>query len=270
MRSGNSNGAAERLRLYAPHPPRMFGCVPAPERLILFDIDGTLLHAGGAPRRAFRRALVEHFGTEGAVATDDFSGKTDPQIVYELMTAAGFADDHIGERIAAVFEHYLAGLAVELASETGHRLYPGVEDLLPRLADDPRVLVGLVTGNVEEGARLKLAHFGLWELFRVGAFGSDDRERDHLPPIAVERARRLTGRAFAGTEVIIVGDTPADVRCARAAGALSVAVATGTPSREILAASAPDILLDSLEEWPDLLAEIGPAERSTETPARRA
>lgn len=248
----------------------MFDSVPAPERLILFDIDGTLLFAGGAPRRAFRRALVEYFGTEGEVARDDFSGKTDPQIVYELMTAAGFEDDHIAERIAAVFEHYLGGLETELRRETGHHLFPGVAELLPRLADDPRAVLGLVTGNVEEGARLKLAHFGLWELFRVGAFGSDDRVRDRLPPIAVERARGLTGRAFEGEEVVIVGDTPADIRCARASGALAVAVATGSPSRKALIAAEPDILLDSLEEWPDLLSELGLAENSTKTPARSA
>ncbi|MGH7550475.1 MAG: HAD family hydrolase [Gemmatimonadota bacterium] len=244
--------------------------MPALERLILFDIDGTLLHAGGAPRRAFRRALAECFGTEGAAASEDFSGKTDPQIVYELMTAAGFEDDHIAERIAGVFEHYLGGLAAELEQETGHRLFPGVAELLPRLADDQRVVLGLVTGNVVQGARLKLAHFDLWELFEVGAFGSDDRVRDRLPPIAVERARRRTGRAFEGEEVVIVGDTPADVRCARSSGALAVGVATGIPSRKVLAAAEPDILLDSLAAWPDLLVRLGLEERSFVTSARRA
>ena len=243
--------------------------MPAPERLILFDIDGTLLSAGGAPRRAFRRALAEFFGTEGAAATDDFSGRTDPQIVYDLMTAAGFGDGHIAERIAAVFERYVAGLAAELETETGHRLLPGVAELVPRLAEDPRVVLGLVTGNVETGARLKLAHFGLWDRFRVGAFGSDDRERDRLPPIAVERARELTGRSFAGEEVVVVGDTPADVRCARAVGAIAVAVATGPPGREALAASDPDFLLDSLEAWPDVATDIGLEDHPAETPARR-
>ena len=244
--------------------------MPAAERLILFDIDGTLLTAGGAPRRAFRRALTEFFGTEGAAATDDFSGKTDPQIVYDLMTAAGFGDNHIAERIAAVFESYVAGLAVELETETGHRLLPGVSELVSRLAEDPRVVLGLVTGNVETGARLKLNHFGLWDRFRVGAFGSDDRERDRLPPIAVERARELTGRSFVGEEVVVVGDTPADVRCARAAGAIAVAVATGPPGRDALAASDPDFLLDSLEAWPEVAAQIGLEDRRIETPARRS
>lgn len=244
--------------------------MPAQDRLILFDIDGTLLSAGGAPRRAFRRALTAYFGTEGAAATDDFSGKTDPQIVYDLMTAAGFGDNHIAERIAAVFESYVAGLAAELQRETGHRLLPGVAELVPRLAEDPRVVLGLVTGNIETGARLKLDHFGLWDRFRVGAFGSDDRERDRLPPIAIERARRLTGRSFERDGVVIVGDTPADVRCARAVGAIAVGVATGPLGRGVLAASDPDFLLDSLQGWPDVAAEIGLEDRPVQTPARRA
>lgn len=226
------------------------------KRLVLFDIDGTLLSAGGAPRRAFRRALTEHFGTEGGAATDDFSGKTDPQIVYDLMGAAGFGDDHIEERIAAFFARYLDELAAELRVETRHRLYPGVAELIPALAADPRVVLGLVTGNVRAGARLKLGHFGLWDAFRVGAFGSDDRRRDCLPSIAVQRAEAATGHRFEGFDVVVIGDTPADVRCARAAGAMAVAVATGRPDREVLAACEPDLLLDSLADWPDLLAEL--------------
>ncbi|MGH7566441.1 MAG: HAD family hydrolase, partial [Gemmatimonadota bacterium] len=112
-----------------------------PNRLILFDIDGTLLTAGGAPRRAFRRALIEHFGTDGDEARTDFSGKTDPQIVYELMGGAGFDDDRIEERIADLFEHYLEGLEQELEGETGHRLYAGAAEVVSSLADDPRVVL---------------------------------------------------------------------------------------------------------------------------------
>lgn len=100
--------------MYPPLGAATFDPVPRPNRLILFDIDGTLLTASGAPRRAFRRALIEHFGTDGDEAGTDFSGKTDPQIVYELMGGAGFDDDRIEERIAALFEHYLEGLELEL------------------------------------------------------------------------------------------------------------------------------------------------------------
>lgn len=233
-----------------------FRDVPDPDRLLLFDIDGTLLSAGGAPRRAFRRALIEHFGTDGDAENSDFSGKTDPQIVFELMNGAGFGDDHIEERIAAVFEHYLAGLERELQRETRHRLHPGVARLVPALADDPRVVLGLLTGNVEAGARLKLAHFGLWDAFALGAFGSDDRSRDRLPAIAIARAEARTGRRFEGRDVVVVGDTPADIRCARAAGAIAVAVATGRPTRAELAACGPDYLIDSLAGWTDLLAAL--------------
>ncbi|CAN5814434.1 HAD hydrolase-like protein [soil metagenome] len=228
-----------------------------PNRLILFDIDGTLLTAGGAPRRAFRRALIEHFGTSGDEARTDFSGKTDPQIVYELMGRAGFDDHRIGERIERLFEHYLEGLERELRTEAGHRLHPGAAEVVGSLAEDPRVVLGLVTGNVERGARLKLERFDLWRRFAVGAFGSDHRDRDRLPQIAIERACRLTGRDFTGADAIVVGDTPADIRCARAAGALAVAVATGRPTREELEAARPDVLLESLEEWTGLMAGLG-------------
>lgn len=225
-------------------------------RLVLFDIDGTLLSAGGAPRRAFRAALVEYFGTEGAASTDRFAGKTDPQILYDLMLAEGFDADHVDERIDGFFAFYLTRLEAELEIETGHRLYPGVEAVVTTLAEDPEVLLGLVTGNIQAGARLKLAHFGLWERFEIGAYGSDDPARNRLPPIAVERAERRTGRRFAGHEVVVIGDTPADIACARAAGAMAVAVATGVHGAEELAALDPDLLVDTLED-PSLLEELG-------------
>lgn len=245
-------------RLYPFDGPATFGAVSGtPNRLFLFDIDGTLLTAGGAPRRAFRRALIEHFGTDGDEARTDFSGKTDPEIVYELMGGAGFGDDRIEARIEALFDHYLDELEQELAGEAGHRLHPGAAEVVAALAADPRVVLGLVTGNVERGARLKLERFDLWRPFAVGAFGSDDRERDRLPAIAIERARRLIGHPFEGHDTVVIGDTPADIRCARAAGALAVAVATGRPTRAELEACGPDLLLDSLEEWPRLLAELG-------------
>ncbi len=231
--------------------------MPSPSRLILFDIDGTLLTAGGAPRRAFRRALIEHFGTNGDEASTDFSGKTDPQIVYEIMRRAGFDDDRIEAGIADLFEDYLDGLRRELPHDASHRLHPGAAELVDVLAADPRVLLGLVTGNVELGARLKLERFDLWRRFPVGAFGSDDPDRDRLPQIAIDHARRLTGHPFTGADAVVIGDSPADIRCARAVGAIAVAVASGSPGRAELAAADPDVLLDSLEEWPELLAAIG-------------
>jgi phosphoglycolate phosphatase-like HAD superfamily hydrolase len=148
-------------------------------------------------------------------------------------------------------------LATELETETRHRLFPGVAQLMPALADDPRVVLGLVTGNVQQGARLKLDHFELWDAFEVGAFGSDDRGRDRLPAIAIDRAEAKTGCRFHGADVVVVGDTPADIQCARAVGATAVAVATGQPSRETLAGCQPDMLLDSMGDWPRWLGELG-------------
>lgn len=237
------------------------------ERLILFDIDGTLLSAGGAPRRAFRRALKEFFGTEGAAARDRFAGKTDPQILHDLMRAAGFDEAHVDERADDFFAFYLTRLEAELASETRHRLYPGVAGLIPALAADSRVTLGLVTGNVEPGARIKLEHFGLWERFELGAYGSDHRDRNRLVPIAVERAAAVTGRHFAGSEVVVVGDTPADVACARAAGARAVAVATGVHSAAELAAHGPDALLETLAGGPALAAALDLAPRAARVPS---
>lgn len=237
-----------------------------PERLVLFDIDGTLLSAGGAPRRAFRAALVEYFDTEGAAATDRFAGKTDPQILYDLMLAEGFDEAHVDGRVADFFAFYLTRLEAELEVETRHRLYPGVAEMVPALASDPRVVLGLVTGNVEAGARLKLDHFGLWDAFVVGAFGSDHRERNRLPAIAIDRAEARAGRRFEGPEVVVIGDTPADVACARAAGALAVAVATGVHDADELAGHGPDRLVDSLEAWPELLAAIDLAPDLTRSP----
>lgn len=231
--------------------------MPSPSRLILFDIDGTLLTAGGAPRRAFRRALIDHFGTNGDEARTDFSGKTDPQIVYEIMRRAGFDDERIDARMAGLFEHYLEGLERELPQDASHRLHPGAAEIVEVLAADPRVLLGLVTGNVERGAKLKLERFDLWRHFPVGAFGSDDPDRDRLPQIALDRARRLTGHPLTGADAVVIGDSPADIRCARVVGAMAVAVASGSPGRAELAAAGPDLLLDSLEESPELLAAIG-------------
>lgn len=241
--------------MYRLRGPATFDPVADLERLVLFDIDGTLLSAGGAPRRAFRAALVEYFGTEGAAATDRFAGKTDPQILYDLMLDEGFDADHVDERVDEFFAFYLTRLEAELEVETLHRVYPGAESLVSALAEDPRAVLGLVTGNIEAGARLKLAHFGLWERFEVGAYGSDHPVRNRLPPIAVARAEERTGRRFADREVVVVGDTPADIACARAVGAMAVAVATGVHSAEDLAAHDPDLLLDSLEE-PSLLEAL--------------
>lgn len=198
-------------------------------KLVLFDIDGTLLLSAGAGRRAILAALAEHIpnpaGTEGI----RFDGKTDPQIVMELLGAAGDPSPRDAAKIAAVLECYVQHLEQDLAVHGARsRLMPGIPALLDALEAETSVVLGLLTGNVAPGARLKLRAAGLDpERFPVGAFGSDHAERGALPPIAARRAEPYFGRAPTGPEVVIIGDTPADVSCGACIGARAIAVATG-------------------------------------------
>lgn len=199
------------------------------ERLVLFDIDGTLLSARSVPRRAFERAMIDVYGTAGPIDTHRFSGKTDPQIARELLTLAGLDDGAIDEGLDRLWRTYIAELRAGLA-DAQHRtlVHPGVRELLARLESrNGNVVLGLLTGNIREGAALKLDSARIDTEFRVGAFGCDCEQRDGLPAIAVERALALTGRAFHGRDVVVIGDTPNDVACGRSLDVLTVAVATG-------------------------------------------
>ena len=218
-------------------------------RLLLFDVDGTLVDVDGAGRAAVRCALQEVYGETGPVDDFEFHGKTDPAIVRGLLRAGGREDAWIDDRMDRLWTRYAAALEEELAARDGRvRPCPGVPDLLDRLGEDGRFELALVTGNVREGAWRKLAAAGLREPFRYGAFGSDAESRDELPPLAMRRAERHTGRAFDPGEVWVVGDTPADVRCARRSGLRVLAVATGRPGREELARHGPDRLLADLAD----------------------
>ncbi len=225
-------------------------------RLVLFDIDGTLLSASGAGRRAIHRALVDVFGTAGAIDAYDFHGKTDPQIVRDLLHAAGVPPATVAAREAAFFGRYLECLEAEIGDGRLVRLYPGVADLLEALGATAACLVGLLTGNVEGGARIKLRSTGLWPRFRVGAFGSDHADRTRLPAIAARRAEQVAGRPFPGADVVVIGDTPLDVGCGRAYGARCVAVATGRHAVEALAACGADHVFPDLADTERVLAAI--------------
>ena len=225
-------------------------------RLFLFDVDGTLVTARGAGRAAFGRALVKVYGTPGPIEDYDFRGRTDQRIVWELMRGAGMDDERIAAGVAACFEAYVAELETLLGDGARVSVMPGVEPLVRALAARDDAIVGLLTGNIEAGARLKLRPTGLLDLFRVGAFGSDHMDRRELPAIACERAHRLLGRRFAFEEVTIIGDTPLDVDCARACGAVAVAVATGFHPAEDLEACAPDLLFADFSDVAATLAAL--------------
>jgi len=216
-------------------------------KLVLFDIDGTLLLSAGAGRRAILAALGEVIPEVAAVQAIRFDGKTDPQIVLELLLAAGAPGPHDAAKIATLLERYVTHLEQDLAVRGHHsRLMPGIPELLDDLEADPGVVLGLLTGNVIAGARLKLLAAGLDPArFVVGAYGSDHARRGELPPIAVKRAEAHFGRVPTGAEVVIIGDTPADVSCGTCIGARSVAVATGGFSvAELEAAGAHAVFAD--------------------------
>jgi len=197
-------------------------------RLVLFDIDGTLLSAAGAGRRAIHSALTEIFGTTGP-ADYWFDGKTDKQIVRELMRAEGHADAVIDERMSGLLARYVECLHEELRDpEHVAHAYPGVQELLDALARRSDVVLGLLTGNLAAGANAKLSAAGIDpSLFTVGAFGSDHECRPDLPAVAQRRAREMLGVDVAGQALVVVGDTPADIECGRGVGARTVGVATG-------------------------------------------
>ena len=217
-------------------------------RLVLFDIDGTILWSDGAGRRAIHAALREVFGGIGP-ADYWFDGKTDRQIVRELMRHEGHADADIDARMDELLRRYIEHLGRELRAP-GHasRLLPGVAALLDELERRGDVVLGLLTGNLEAGARAKLEAVGIdFDRFAVGAFGSDHEHRPELPAIARHRAAERTGRALPGAAVTVIGDTPADLTCGRAIGARAVGVATGRYSVAELAAYEPAAVFETLE-----------------------
>jgi len=232
-------------------------------RLFLFDVDGTLVTARGAGRAAIGRALEKTYGATGPIETYDFRGRTDPRIVLDLMRAAGIADATIAERLDACLAAYVRELAAEIGDGRRVEVMPGVADVVRTLDERDDAVVGLLTGNVQAGARVKLAPTGLWSHFRVGAFGSDDMDRRKLPAVACERARALVGRHFPFERVTIIGDTPLDVDCARACGAVAVAVATGYHAHEELAACAPDHLFVDFSDVATTVATLTGERSST-------
>jgi phosphoglycolate phosphatase-like HAD superfamily hydrolase len=225
-------------------------------KLVLFDVDGTLLTASGAGRRALDRALRDVYGTAGPIDAYDFRGGTDPQIVWDLLRLADIDDEAIAAREAALYRRYEALLEAEVGDGRGVRLYPGVRELIEALVARADAVVGLLTGNIEAGARIKLRSTGLWPHFRLGAYGSDDADRTRLPRVAAGRAEALVGRAFGGPDTVIIGDTPRDIGCARAFGARAIAVATGWHSVEDLATHRPDRVFADFSDREPALAAI--------------
>jgi phosphoglycolate phosphatase-like HAD superfamily hydrolase len=229
-------------------------------KVVLFDIDGTILRTDGAGRRAMERALVDAFGTAGEPRYR-YDGKTDRQIVRELMREAGFDDATINSRMAEVIHAYVQLLHAELREGAARvRCYAGVEQLIDALEARSDRVVGLLTGNVEPGAFAKLAAVGLAQArFRVNAFGSDHEERGELPAIALERARAALAAEFSGDQLIIIGDTPNDIACGRGVGARCIAVATGNYRVSDLESHSPHAAFEDLSDTERVIRAIDDA-----------
>lgn len=229
------------------------------QKLVLFDIDGTLLLSGGAGRRALIRVMSTTVTDPDIFGRIRFDGKTDPQIIVELLQEAGHEWSGEQELIETLSDQYLELLEFELAATNAppSTLMPGVTPLLDALHRDDRAMLGLLTGNLARGATLKLQSVGIDpERFLVGAYGSDSRHRPDLPAIAVDRARPHLGRAPLGHDVVIIGDTPADVTCGKAIGAKAIAVATGSYSADDLRDAGAYLVVDNLMETQRILDVI--------------
>jgi phosphoglycolate phosphatase-like HAD superfamily hydrolase len=216
-----------------------------PAKLLLFDIDGTLIQTGSAGLLGFARAFRETFGHEDDLSRVDFAGATDSDIIRQLFELHGVA--FTPGNAARFRDAYFPALAQILPERQGCVL-PGVQPLLEMLSSREDVQLALLTGNFAESARLKLRHYGLWNFFPFGAFADDALDRNKLGPVALRRAREFRmGEQFdPATDVWIIGDTPKDIACARAFGARALAVATGRHRMEQLAADAPDAVLADL------------------------
>jgi phosphoglycolate phosphatase len=223
------------------------------DRLFLFDIDGTLVVTGGAGQRAMNRAFHDVFGIPEAFKGIDLAGRTDTSIVGDAFARLGMAGER--DEIARFRERYLVCLQEEVPRPgSGKRVLPGIAPLLDALQPHDHNFLALLTGNYADAAEVKLAHFDLWRYFRCGAFGEDHGDRNHLVPVALERARRngLPDHVVT-THTVVIGDTPRDVACAHAHGARCLAVATGEYSADALARAGADVVFEDLSDTPAVL-----------------
>ena len=223
-------------------------------RLLLFDIDCTLLNTGGAGMAAFHSAAEELYSEQIAQKNGlqlDMAGSTDFGLIMEIFKSLG-VQDSIGER-DKFFQLYLSKLKVNLSDpKFDGQLLPGVVKTLNKLSEPNErydIFIGLLTGNLKEGAKIKVEHYGIEKFFTFGAYGCDHFDRNELGPIALDRAHDEYGILFDPQETIVIGDTPKDINCAKAFGARSFAVATGSFSIDQLMNHSPDYVLDDLDDW---------------------
>ena len=226
------------------------------KRLVLFDIDETIISSGGTGRRAISRVLQKEYLLDEEFGHINMSGKTDPQILKEIFEYLEKPHLYSLDNLATFFDHYLAALKDEVEQSEGFKVHDGVESLLIALSSRSNSYLGLVTGNLEKGARLKLDRAHLNQYFPIGAYGSDSANRLDLPAIAAERANRYYKQKFSPSEVVIIGDSVNDILCAKHYGAKCIAVNTGKTSWQELEVLNPEFLIKDLSNNEAVIAAI--------------
>jgi phosphoglycolate phosphatase-like HAD superfamily hydrolase len=225
-------------------------------KIFLFDIDGTLMDSGGAGRRSLEYAFASVCDLNRALDNISLAGKTDPKIIKETLRDHGIeGNDGILPRLKA---SYLEHLEKEIQTVEKH-LKPGIPALLEALEASGNSPIGLLTGNMEAGAEIKLGSLGIHKHFGFGAFGSDHEDRNMLLPFALRRYKALTGREAVASQCVVIGDTPRDVECAKPYGAMSIAVETGYSTAEELVAAGADAILKDLSDVQGFLDLVGRA-----------
>jgi phosphoglycolate phosphatase len=224
------------------------------KRLLLFDVDGTLIHSAGAGVESLKVTLAERFGINDDLGDIEIAGMTDSGIVMNILNKHRIPATN--DNVAAFLDTYVHFLSLELPRRAGV-LLPGVLELLNKLKNRAHLVLALLTGNVSRGAQLKLEHYGVWHFFEFGAFADDHHDRNQLGSFARTRAQEKHGYEFKADQIDVIGDTPRDIACGKAFGARTIAIATGSWPREALSAHNPDFLFDDLSNVDEVMRTLG-------------
>ena len=225
----------------------------AKDTLLLFDIDGTLITSGSAGEFALKLAVRDLFGVDDDLSSIGIAGRTDGLIARQILER--YRRETNAENITAFLDVYLCHL-VELLPKTRGAVLPGIVQLLEALKKRPNVALALLTGNISRGAELKLSHYGVWAFFDFGAYADDHHDRNELASLAHARAVEFHGVQFPAERTFVIGDTPYDIECGKVIGAKTVAVATGSYTRQQLAEHHPDFLLDDFSDVEGFIAAL--------------